>query len=162
MSSFKIYNTNVDENTKINDVNTKLGQLFAGYMLLEGAVTELQNASGGGVREVDVIDGGGGATLLTRPNGTVVYSLNQSPGQIVVDDDTVNSPAVGTEYIVYTGPNNTVYLENQKPSGRIQISGTATNTGNVNVLLAINSKCTLTKLTETLWIVQGDGLTYAS
>ena len=148
MSSFKIYNTNVDENTKINDVNTKLGQLFA------------QNASG---RQVIVLDGVGGASLYGQPNGTVVYSLNQSPGQIVVDaDDSVDTPAVGTEYIVYAGANNTVYLENQKPSGRIQISGTATNTGNVNVILAINSKCTLLKLTQTLWIVQGDGLTYAS
>jgi len=88
--------------------------------------------------------------------------LSTEAGQIVIDDNSGTTIAVGTEYIIYAGSNNPVYLQNQKTDGRLQISGTATNTGNANVNLAINSKCTVTKLTQTLWVVQGDGLTYAT
>lgn len=159
--SFKIFNTNVEENEKINDANTKLGQLFGGFMMLQGAVTELQNASGGnGAKNVEVFNGIGGADLETFDNNTIFYSLNQSPGQMLVDSNASYSPVVGTEYVVYTGDNNTVLLQTLKTGGRIQISGTATNTGNVDVTLALNSKCTLTKITQTLWIVQGNGLSY--
>ena len=131
--------------------------------MLQGAVDELQGGGGGGsiVRNIYTLDGVGGASIVTQATGTLIYSLNQNPGQIVIDENS-DLVAVGTEFIIYAGSNNTVYLQNSKPSGRIQISGTATNTGNANVNLAINSKCTVTKLTATLWIVQGDGLTYAS
>ena len=131
-------------------------------MLLQGAVTDLQNAGGGGsgVRNVSVLNEVGGSTIVFEVSGNLIYSLNQNPGQIVIDDDG-NSPLIGTEYIIYAGDNNTVLLQTFKTSGRIQISGTATNTSNSNVNMAINSKCTVTKITQTLWIVQGDGLTYA-
>ena len=166
MSSFKISNTNIDENEKIIDANTKLGQLFAGFMMLQGAVDELQGGGGGGggsVRNVLVIDGGGGAGVNTLANGSLVYSLNQSPGQLLIDSNGENqSPSIGTEYIIYAGANNTVYLQTSKTNGRIQISGTATNTTNADVTIAINSKCTITKITATLWIAQGDGLAYIS
>jgi len=147
------------------DANTKLGQLFAGFMMLQGAVEELQGGGGGGggstVRNVVILNGGG-AGLYTYPNGTVAYSVNQNPGQIVVDADSQDSPAVGTEYVVCTGNTNSIYLQNQKPGSLIQISNTSPNTSNANVNMPINSKCTLTKLTANLWMVQGDGLTYAS
>jgi len=164
MSSFKISNTNIEENEKIIDANTKLGQLFSGFMMLQGALEELQGGGGGGsgVRNVMVLDDVGGAGLELEPNGTLAYSLNQSPAQITVDINGDSSPAVGTEFIVYAGENNPVYIETQKTNGRIQISGTATNTTNANVNMAINCKCTVTKITATLWIAQGDGLTYAS
>ena len=128
-------------------------------MMLQGAVDALQS---GGVRNVMVLDGVGGTGLVSQPTGTVAYSLNQSPGQMLIDVDGTNSPAVGTEYIIYAGPNNTVYLQTAKTNGRIQISGTATNTANADVTMGINSKCTLTKITATLWIVQGDNLSYLS
>ena len=165
MSSFKISNTNIEENEKINDANTKLGQLFGSFMMLQGAVAELQSGGGGGassVRNVVLLDGVGGSGVYTEPNGTLMYSLNQNPGQMVLDGDVPESPPIGTEYVICTGPNNTVYLENQKAGGRLQISHTATNTSNANVTMAINSKCTVTKLSATLWIVQGDGLAYAT
>ena len=163
MYSFKISNTNIDENEKIIDANTKLGQLFAGFMMLQGAVDELQGGGGGGVRNVLVIDGGGGTGVNTLVNGSLVYSLNQSPGQLVIDANGENqSPSIGTEYIIYAGANNTVYLQTSKTNGRIQISGTATNTTNADVTMAINSKCTITKITATLWIAQGDNLSYIS
>lgn len=160
--SFKIFNTNVEENEKINDTNTKVGQLFSGFMMLQGAIEELGGGGGSGVRTIYTLDGGvGGADVTSQPTGTVIYSLNQNPGQIIIDGN-ITPKEVGTEYIIYAGSNNTVYLQNQKTSGRIQISGTATNTSNANVNLPINSKCTVTKLTQTLWVVQGDGLTYAT
>lgn len=62
MSSFKISNINIEENEKINDANTKLGQLFASIMMLQGAVDALQ---GGGVRNVMVLDGVGGTGLVS-------------------------------------------------------------------------------------------------
>lgn len=157
--SFKIFNTNIEENEKINDTNAKIVQLQA-------AVTDLQNGGGGGtggigLRDIIVYDGVGGSILTYASNGTIAYSLNQIPGQIIIDAD-VQSPPVGTEFIIYAGSNNTAYMQNAKTSGRIQISGAATNTSNADVYVAINSKCTVTKLTNTLWVAQGDGLTYAS
>jgi hypothetical protein len=160
--SFKISNTNIEENEKIIDANTKLGQLFSGFMMLQGAIEELQGGGAGGVRNVFDIDGGGGVSVYTLSNGTVAYSLNQSPAQMLIDANGDFSPAIGSEYIIYTGPNNAVYIETQKTDGRIQISGTATNTANASINMGINCKCTVTKITATLWVVQGDGLTYIS
>lgn len=160
--SFKIFNTNVEENEKIKDTNTKVGQLFSGFMMLQGALEELQGGGGGGgssVRNIYTLNGVGGSDITSQPTGTIIYSLNQNPGQLVIDANSA-TVLVGTEFIIYAGSNNAAYLQNQKTNGRVQISGTATNSANANVEIPINSKCTLTKLTQTLWIAQGDGLTY--
>lgn len=96
---------------KINDTNAKIVQLQA-------AVTDLQNGGGGGtggigLRDIIVYDGVGGSTLTYASNGTIAYSLNQSPGQIIIDAD-VQSPPVGTEFIIYAGSNNTAYIKTLK------------------------------------------------
>lgn len=101
MSSFKISNTNIEENEKINDANTKLGQLFAGFMMLQGAVSELQGGGGGSVRNVLVIDGGGGTGVNTLANGSLVYSLNQSPGQLVIDANGENQSPLHWNRVYY-------------------------------------------------------------
>ena len=139
--SFKIYNPSVDEIQKINDLSTKMNSEP--------------------LRNILVLDNVGGSMICDNPNGTLIYSSNQSPGQIVIDVDLYGqSPPVGTEFIIYAGNHNTVNLETQKTAGRLQISGGATNTSNLNIILPLNTKCTATKITSVLWIVQGENLTY--
>lgn len=130
--------------------------------LQESEIQEGGVGGSGGIRDVIVYDGVGGAGLENQTSGSVFYSLNQEPGQLTVDINGESSPAVGTEFIIFAGDNNDVLIESQKTNGRIQISGTATNTTNAHIILPLNSKCTVTKLTQTLWIAQGDGLTYLS
>jgi hypothetical protein len=161
---FKITNASIQESAKLNEVDGILGQLVGQITVLGGMVYELQNSEGGGggVNNFFLLSGSGGAIINTQPSGTVAYSESQDPGQIVVDNDLESlSPAVGTEYTIFTGTNNTVLFQTQKTSGRIQISGTPTNTSNYNVILDNNCMCRFVKMTSTLWVVQGDGLTYA-
>lgn len=131
-------------------------------MLLQEGLNELQNSSGGsGARRMILINGAGSAVVVNEPNGTIFYSVVQDPNQISLDTNSI-SPAIGSEYIICTGSNDGVILISEKTDGRLQISGTATNTFNEAVYMDVNSKCTVTKLTSTLWIVQGDSLSYYS
>lgn len=159
--SFKV---NVEQTVKNNDIDGRFSQLMEGFMMLSMAVNELQNggggSSGGTARNVLVLDGVGGSSINYEPSGTLVYSLNQTPGQLTLDSDGPDSPAIGTEYVIYAGSNNSIYLQTQKENTRIQISGTPTNTSNLDVSMGINSKCTVTKVSNTLWVVQGDNLSY--
>jgi len=162
--SFKV---NVEQTVKNNDIDGRFSQIMEGFMMLSMALTDLENSIGEGgssVRNVSVLDGGG-AGINNEPSGTLVYSLNQNPGQITLDSDGPDSPPIGTEYVIYAGSttgnnNDGVYFETQKLNTRIQISGTPTNTSNLNVSMDVNSKCTVTKVSNTLWVVQGDNLSY--
>ena len=157
--SFKV---NIEQTVKNNDIDGRFSQIMEGFMMLSMALTDLENSIGEGgssVRNVSVLDGGG-AGINNEPSGTLVYSLNQTPGQITLDSDGDDSPPIGTEYVIYAGSNNDVYFETQKLNTRIQISGTPTNTSNLNVSMGVNSKCTVTKVSNTLWVVQGDNLSY--
>jgi hypothetical protein len=160
MSSFKLYNANLAEAGKINDVSNQMRDITEGLNYISLAVTELQNGgTGNGVRPIFTLQNVGGASINSEPNGTVAYSISQDPGVIAIDNN-ITSPPIGTEYIIYTADNNSVILQNQKDGGRIQISGTAPNTSNLHVIMLVNCKCTVTKLTNTLWIAQGDSLSY--
>jgi hypothetical protein len=90
------------------------------------------------LRNVVVFDDTGGQSVYGRENGTVAYSINQSPGQIVLDTD-MTSPRIGTEFIIYTANNNTVLIQTLKTGGRLQISGANENTSNLNVILGVNT-----------------------
>jgi hypothetical protein len=161
---FKITNTSIQETAKFNDVDGVLGQLVGQVTMLGGMVYELQNneGGGGGVNNFFLLSNDGGASINTQPSGTIAYSESQDPGQIIVDSDLESlSPAIGTDYTVFTGTNNTVLLQTQKTNGRIQISNTETNTSNLSVILGNNCMCRLVKMSATLWVVQGDGLSYA-
>lgn len=150
--SFKMSNASIEDENKIGELGGRIGQLFA-------AVEQLQGGGGGGVNILTL--SGGGSAIYYQPSGTIVYSLEQDPGQIVVDADVENGPAPGTEYTIVTSGNNSIYIQTQKPGGRIQISGTSTNTSNLNVIMAANNNvCRVIKLTSTLWIVHGDNLSY--
>jgi hypothetical protein len=163
--SFKV---NVEQIVKNNDIDGRISQIMEGLMMLSMALTDLENSieeGGGSVRNVYNLHDVGGAGINTEPSGTLVYSLNQTPGQITLDSDGDDSPPIGTEYVIYagspTGDGNTgIYLQTQKANTRIQISGTPTNTTNLDVSMGVNSKCTVTKVSNTLWVVQGDSLSY--
>lgn len=152
---FKISNSVVDQNRKLSNVvedieiiNTEIDQL-----------QQNSNTGSSGVRNVVVYDNLGGTSSNIEPNGSLIYSFNQSPGQIVIDKNT-DSVAIGSEYVILAGVNG-VYLQTFRTNDTIQISGEQ-NTSRVNVALDAYCKCTATKVTATLWIVQGDGLSYLS
>jgi hypothetical protein len=158
-------------NNEINDIETQLVQLTENDETINNEIItineglaqiqqEIQNL-GGSLRNVSVLDDVGGSSLFGTPNNSVVYSLNQNPGQIVIDSTLPEfSPPVGSEYIIYAGNNNTVLLQTQTPTIIIQISGGVLNDGTNDVVLDYNSKVTITKISDTLWIAQGDGLSY--
>ena len=129
--------------------------------------TEISNGSGDNtgysLRQINIIGENGpvgGSEIYSYSNGSVIYSYNQSPGQLVIDSGSVE---VGTEFIVVTGNNNSVYFETFSETILLQISGSTYNTDPVKkVNMSANCKCTLTKVTSNLWIIQGDDLSYSS
>lgn len=152
--SFKMSNASIEDENKIGELGGRIGQLFA-------AVEQLQEGGGGSSINLLTLSGVGGSAIYGQPSGTIIYSVEQDPAQIVVDTDMMSSPSPGTEYIIVTGDNNSVSIQTQKTGGRIQISGTSTNTSNLNVILSANNNvCRVIKLTSTLWIVHGDNLSY--
>jgi hypothetical protein len=162
---FKITNASIQETVKLNEVDSIITELVGQVSSLGEMVYELQNSEGGGgggtANNFLLLSNVGGASINTQASGTVVYSESQDPGVIAVDNDVESSfTAVGTEYTVFTGTNNTILFQNQKTNGRIQISGTPTNTSNLNVTMNNNCMCRLVKMTSTLWVIQGDGLGY--
>jgi hypothetical protein len=131
-----------ENDAEIADINDEISQIQ-------------EQIQAGSLRNIIILENIGASTL-TGPNNSVFYSLNQNPGQLVIDPEI----PVGSEYIVYAGSNNTVSIQTLDTDVVIQISGDSLNDGTNNVLLGFNSKVTLTKITANLWIAQGDTLSY--
>jgi hypothetical protein len=150
--SFKLYNSTINQQQNINNLSVDLSNTSPPSPPSPSSTLPL--------RDIIVLDNVGGSSIYTYNNGSVIYSLNQNPGQLVVDTD-IGSPPVGTEYIIVTDNNNTIYLQSQSTTVALQISGKALNRNvNQNIIMGLNSSCTLTKISATLWMVKGDSLDY--
>ena len=112
-------------------------------------------------RQVEFINNGGGGGINENACGSIIYSYNQTPGQWVIDDNSF-SPAVGTEFIIYNGNVNPGYIQSFKSSVALQISGGDFNSDSSKIVnLGVNCKCVATKVSDSLWVIQGDGLSYS-
>lgn len=88
---FKMSNSVVDQNRKLSNVVEDIE-------IIKTEIDQLQqnsNTGSSGVRNVVVYDNLGGTSSNFEPNGSLIYSFNQSPGQIVIDEDT-DSVAIGS------------------------------------------------------------------
>ena len=152
--AFRISNSTVQQNNQfisfVEDINDQI----------ETINIASSGSSSSTVRNVVVYDDVGGSTIVYEPNGSVIYSFNQNPPQIVVDDD--ETPVqVGTEFIIYAGENGAT-IQSFRTDDTLQISGFEANSSRANIGLNSYCKCTILKITPTLWVLSGDGLSYLS
>jgi hypothetical protein len=111
-------------------------------------------------RKVNFLNNIGGGIISNNAAGSIIYSYNQTPAQWIIDAPAF-SPEVGTEYIIYNGNVNTGFIQTYSPSVAFQISGTVLYLNDTRIVaLNTNCKCVATKVSSTLWVIQGDGLSY--
>ena len=143
-SSFKLFNTTLNQQQQVDSILTT------------------SSSSTPALYNVYVHDSGSTLNVYTLPNQTVIYNQNGSEVQFYLDLPGSQSPPIGTEYTVVNDANSLMYFISSDSTVIITLSNNSFNTGNSNVVaMAVLCRCTVIKVSATLWMVSGDGLTYS-